>query len=88
LAETLALAKKMIRKKTRDNIIDNSYSRYSFEDHEALPAWFAEDEKKHSFKTAPVTKEEVAAEKAHILAINAKAPKKVLEAKIRKYKRL
>jgi len=49
LAETLAIAKKMLRKRTRDEIIENSYSRYSFEDHEQLPKWFADDEKKAQF---------------------------------------
>lgn len=59
LAETLALAKKMQRKRAREDIIDSTYSRYAFEDQDALPAWFAEDEKRHNFKHLPVTKEEI-----------------------------
>ena len=34
LAENLALAKKMIRKKHRENIIDSTYNRYSYDDNE------------------------------------------------------
>ena len=33
LAETLAIAKKMLRNKTREDIIDSSYGRFTFEDH-------------------------------------------------------
>lgn len=32
LAETLALAKKMLRKRAREDIIDSTYSRYANED--------------------------------------------------------
>lgn len=45
LAETLALAKKMQRKRAREDIIDSTYSRYAFEDQDNLPTWFIEDEK-------------------------------------------
>ena len=45
LAETMALAKKMLRKKNRDEIIDNSYSRYAINDDEGLPDWFLKDER-------------------------------------------
>lgn len=61
----LALGKKMLRKKKREHIIDStldSAHQYAcdWEDKELnLPEWFVEDEKKHWFKSAPVTKEEV-----------------------------
>ena len=58
LAETLAIAKKMLRVRQREDIIDGSYSRFSFEDHEDLPNWFTDDEKKHNYKSLPITKEE------------------------------
>ncbi len=47
LAANLALAKKMLRKKDREAIIESSYSRYALEeeDFENLPNWFLEDEK-------------------------------------------
>lgn len=37
LATTLALGKKMLRKRAREEIIDASYSRYNYEDVEDLP---------------------------------------------------
>ncbi len=82
LAETLALAKKMLRKRTRDEIIESTYNRFSVEDSENLPNWFVEDESKHNVKIMPVTKEEVMQEKARIMAINARAPKKVKKKKL------
>ena len=57
LAETLVIAKKMLRNQSRQDIIDQSYRGFSFEDHDDLPKWFAEDEKKHNFKKLPITKE-------------------------------
>jgi len=46
LAENLALAKKMIRKKHRDNIIDSTYNKFSYDDDEIdIPKWFIDDEK-------------------------------------------
>ncbi|KAL4472221.1 hypothetical protein ABPG72_013854 [Tetrahymena utriculariae] len=88
LAETLALAKKMQRKRAREDIIDSTYSRYAFEDQDNLPTWFIEDEKQHNFKHLPITKEEIQAEKERLMAINRRAPKKIIEAKIRNYKRM
>lgn len=57
LAETLVIAKKMLRNQTREDIIDQSYRGFSFQDHDDLPKWFTEDEKKHNFKKIPITKE-------------------------------
>jgi len=88
LAETLAVAKKMIRKKNRERIIEDSYSRHAVEDYDNLPKWFREDEQKHCFKRTPVTRQDIEDEKQRLMAINARAPKKVIEAKIRKAKRL
>ena len=48
LAEMVVLGRKMLRKKTRREIIDASYGGANFpEDPADLPRWFAEDEKKH-----------------------------------------
>ena len=88
LAETLAIAKKMLRNRSREEVIDNSYSRFSYEDHDQLPKWFADDEKKHSFKQEPITKEEFQREKEKIQAINARVPSKVMEARVRKKMRV
>jgi len=51
MAETRILAKKMLRKKQRTEILDQSYNRYSFhEDPRELPSWFVEDEQKNYFR--------------------------------------
>jgi AdoMet-dependent rRNA methyltransferase SPB1 len=77
LAATRALAKKMFRKKTRESIIENSFSRHTMFGDENLPKWFKDDEDKHQYKIDPITKDEFQAEKQKLLAINAKVPKKV-----------
>lgn len=49
IAEIRCLAKKMLRKKTRDRMIEDSYNRFTFNDEPAeLPSWFNDDEKKHN----------------------------------------
>ena len=51
LAEVIAISRKMLRKKTRREIIDEAYNRYNNpEDIKDLPKWFYEDEKKHTGK--------------------------------------
>jgi AdoMet-dependent rRNA methyltransferase SPB1 len=52
----LAIAKNMLRNRSREEIIENSYRGFTFEDHDSLPKWFSEDEKKHNYKKAPITK--------------------------------
>ncbi|KAG6550168.1 hypothetical protein Mapa_008125 [Marchantia paleacea] len=86
-AETLAYAKKMLTKKSRESILDEAYNRYTFDD-DNLPRWFADDEKKHSVVQKPVTKEDIEAFKAQFKAINARPVKKVAEAKARKKRRV
>ncbi|KAH0459223.1 hypothetical protein IEQ34_012037 [Dendrobium chrysotoxum] len=82
-AEILAYAKKMLRKKQREQILDDAYNKYMFDD-VGLPNWFVEEEKRHSQPMKPVTKEEVAAMKAQFREIDARPAKKVAEAKARK----
>ncbi len=89
IAETRILAKKMLRKKQRTELLDATYNRYSFHENPAdLPSWFVEDEGKHYYRRYNPTKEEIAAEKLEIKAYNARPSKKVEEAKARKKKRL
>ncbi|CAN6327253.1 unnamed protein product [Urochloa humidicola] len=82
-AEVLAYAKKMLRKKQREQILDDAYNKYMFDD-EGLPNWFIEDEKRHRQPMKPVTREEVAAMRAQFKDIDARPSKKVAEAKARK----
>lgn len=89
IAETRALAKVMLRKKARQEVLDSTYNRYSnFDDQNALPQWFIEDEFKHFRPNIPITKEMVATEKAALKVYNERPSKKVLEAKGRKKRRL
>ena len=88
LAEDLALAKKMIRKKDREEILDMSFNKYNNFDYDGMPTWFVEDEKKHNFVNLPITKEEVKVIKEELKAINDRPVKKVLEAKFRKKRKL
>ncbi|XP_050231903.1 uncharacterized protein LOC126680766 [Mercurialis annua] len=82
-AEVLAYAKKMLRKKQREHMLDDAYNRYMFDD-EGLPGWFLEEERRHRQAMKPVTKEEIAAMKAQFKEINARPAKKVAQAKARK----
>ena len=90
IAATRILARKMLRKKARTDIIESSYNRYStHEDPNSLPSWFVEDEAKHRFaERLQPTKEEMAAEKEQLKEYNARPSKKVEQAKFRKRKRL
>lgn len=87
-AEIRAIAKKMLRKKERLKIINQSYNRYVFNDADNAPKWFTDDEKIHNVAQKPITKAEVLAEKAYLKKINDRMPKKVLEAKARKKNKL
>lgn len=82
-AEILAYAKKMLRKRKREEILDDGYNKYMFDD-EGLPKWFVEEEKKHCVPMKPITREEVAAMKAQFREIDARPAKKVAQAKARK----
>ena len=80
----------MLRKKTRNEILDATYNRFStHEDPATLPSWFVEDEAKYRYAIFySATKEEFAAEKEEIREFNARPSKKVEQAKMRKKKRL
>ena len=84
-ATTLAMAHRMLDKRQRTDILNNSYNRYSIDTTEQrhLPAWFKQEELAHSTAQLPVTKAEVDEYKARLLAINAKPIKKIAEARAR-----
>ncbi|KAL1192705.1 hypothetical protein V5N11_004821 [Cardamine amara subsp. amara] len=82
-AEILACAKKILRKKQREEMLDDAYNKYMHDD-EGLPKWFLDGEKQHRQPMKPITKEEVNAMKAQFREINARPAKKVAEAKARK----
>lgn len=74
----------MLRKKERNEILDNNYSRYTTDDHDTLPDWFVHDERRHNKIILPITKDEVTAIRYNLQMIKAADPRKVAEAKIRK----
>ncbi|TKY67569.1 AdoMet-dependent rRNA methyltransferase spb1 [Spatholobus suberectus] len=82
-AEILAYAKKMMRKKQREQILDDAYNKYMFDD-EGLPKWFLDEERRHRQPIKPISKEEIAAMRAQFKEIDARPAKKVAEAKARK----
>jgi AdoMet-dependent rRNA methyltransferase SPB1 len=89
LAETMALGSLLVdSKKSRMDLIDASYNRWTFDGDEALPDWFTEDENKHNKPELPITKEMMAQFKAKLREINARPIRKVAEAKARKGRRL
>jgi AdoMet-dependent rRNA methyltransferase SPB1 len=89
IAETRALAKRMLRKKYRTEAIDGSYGRYATQDNEdILPEWFLLDEARHHIPNINLSKEEIDVEKDILREWNARPSKKVTEAKNRKKFRL
>ena len=87
-AEIRAIAKKMLRKKDRLNILDNTYNRYAYDDSERVPEWFMDEEKKHNRPNLPVSKDEINTQKEKLREYNSRMPKKILEAKSRKRNKL
>nr|XP_004250420.1 putative rRNA methyltransferase [Solanum lycopersicum] len=82
-AEILSTAKMTLKKRPREEMIDDAYNRYMFHD-EGLPKWFVDEEKRNFQPVKPVTKEEIAAMRAQFKAIDARPAKKVAEAKAHK----
>jgi hypothetical protein len=72
------------REKTRTQLINDGFNRYSLNSQEGLPSWFLDDEAKNYKSNLPITKEAVAALRARQRALDARPIKKVAEAKARK----
>ncbi|CAG8711923.1 13304_t:CDS:10, partial [Gigaspora rosea] len=84
-AEAVTLAQQLVnRQKTKYDLIDEGFRRYTYNDREGLPEWFLDDEKQHNKLNVPVTKEAVQAIKERMKALNARPIKKIAEAKARK----
>jgi AdoMet-dependent rRNA methyltransferase SPB1 len=84
VAETLAIGTAMLRKKRREQILDDSYNRYAFDDDADLPEWFLDDQQKFNKASKPITRSEIEYFKERFKAISARPLKKIAEAKARK----
>jgi AdoMet-dependent rRNA methyltransferase SPB1 len=83
--ELVTLAQQLAnREKTKTQLINDGFNRYSLNSKEGLPAWFLDDESKHYKPNIPITKEAVAALRSKQRALDARPIKKVAEAKARK----
>ena len=84
-AEAMTLAHQIATgKKTKHDLLDDSFNRYSHRDVDGLPDWFLDDENKHSKLQRPTTAAAAAAIKEKMRALNARPIKKVREAQARK----
>ncbi|KAJ3491042.1 hypothetical protein NLI96_g1012 [Meripilus lineatus] len=84
-AEAVTIAQQLVnREKTRTQLINDGFNRYSLNAKDGLPSWFLDDEEKHYKANIPVTKEAVAALRAKLRALDARPIKKIAEAKARK----
>ncbi|CCL98991.1 uncharacterized protein FIBRA_00999 [Fibroporia radiculosa] len=84
-AEAVTIAQQLVnREKTRTQLVNDGFNRYSLNAKDDLPSWFLDDEDKHYKANIPVTKEAIAALRAKMRALDARPIKKVAEAKARK----
>ena len=86
-AETMAMGKLLLRRKSKQALLDEAYNRYNFHD-EAAPEWFLEDQRTFMRPIPPVSRAEVEAEKQRMKDVNVRSSKKVAEAKARKKRRV
>ncbi|KAF5390299.1 hypothetical protein D9757_002833 [Collybiopsis confluens] len=84
-AEAVTLAQQLVNgEKTKTQLINDGFNRYSLNSKDGLPSWFLDDESKHYKPNIPVTKEAIAALRAKQRALDARPIKKIAEAKARK----
>ncbi|XP_001376931.1 pre-rRNA 2'-O-ribose RNA methyltransferase FTSJ3 [Monodelphis domestica] len=76
-------------RKARRDLIDDSFSRYTYnEEEEDLPEWFVQEEKQYRIRPLPLDKKTVEEYRKRWREINARPIKKVAEAKARKKRRM
>ena len=84
-AEAMTLAQQIVSgQKTKDDLVDEGFNKFTFQDRDGLPEWFLDDEGKHSKLHRPISAAGAAAIKEKLRALNARPIKKVREAKDRK----
>lgn len=83
-AEMVAIGRRMRQSKTEaSDVLDEAYNRYTFDDPDDLPRWFADPDPVYRRRQPPVTKEQVAEMKEYIKSLQAAPTKKEAEAKAR-----
>lgn len=88
-AEMIAIGKQMREsKKEEENMLDDAYHRYTFDDPTDLPRWFADQDGAYRQRLVPVTKEHVEEMKEYIKSLEAAPAKKEAEAKARRRARV
>lgn len=84
-SKILAIASRMLDRKGKRDMLENGVHRFTFgDDPEDLPKWFVAEEQRAYTRPLPVTQEDVQREVERFRAINARPPKKVMEAIHRK----
>jgi len=83
-ARTLAIATKMLDKRSRRDMMDNSINKYTNNDDDELPDWFIKDEQRNCKVFLPVTHDDIEYERNRFRELNARPSKKVMEAMGRK----
>ena len=84
-SEAMTLAQQIASgEKSRHDLVDEGFNKFTFQDRDGLPEWFLDDENKHSKPHRPITAAGAAAIKEKLRALNARPIKKVREAKDRK----
>lgn len=83
--EAVTLAQQLVnREKTRSQMMDDGFNRYSLNSKEGLPSWFLDEESQYYKPNIPITKEAMDMLRARQRALDARPIKKVAEAKARK----
>ena len=81
----MTLAQMLVnRQKSKTDLINDGFTRYSLNSKEGLPSWFLDDESKHYKANIPVTKEAITALRNKLRSLDARPIKKIAEAKARK----
>lgn len=83
-ARTLALATKMLDKKSRMSTLDSGIHRFLHNDDDDLPDWFVQDEQKHYQLSLPVTADEMEAQRRRFVEMNSRPSRRVMESVGRK----
>lgn len=84
-AELVAIGMRLRKsKKEMENVLDDGYHRYTFDDPNDLPRWFSDQDGIYRERQAPVRKEDVQEMKEYIKSLESRPTKREAEAKARR----